>query len=304
MAEDWRKEFESIVPGEHLVDEPMSRHTSFRIGGPADIISTPRDFDALCRALNFLSENNIPYLVVGGGCNLLVADDGFHGAVLKVHDSGEIEIDSASGNVTISGGAVLRRLVMACAECGLGGVENLAGIPGSVGGAIFMNAGAYGSCIADALASATIATRHGLQTMSHDELEFGYRSSLLQRRPELVAVQATLKLSPGDPEALKKKTAEIVATRNGKHPTNVPSAGSFFRNTRGLPPAGKLIEVAGLKGTSVGGAEVSHKHANFLVNTGGATCADVLELMHIVQEAVEKFHGIRLEPEVRIVRGA
>lgn len=301
----WIDTFKQEMPGEHRPGELLSLHTNFRIGGPADVLFIPRDTAALEAALRYLKQENVPVLILGGGYNLLVSDEGFRGAVIKLPETVSEPLLSFDGQtVCASAGLPLKRLVREAAARGLSGVESLAGIPGTVGGAVYMNAGAYGSCVADVCVSATTVTAGGgVRDMSAAQLQFSYRHSVLQDDPGLVAVGAVFHLKAGaDPDALEERCREIIKTRNSKHPVGLPSGGSFFKNTRGLPPAGRLIEETGLKGLSVGGAQVSPMHANFIVNTGGATCGHVLDLMARVQEKVLQAHGILLDPEVRIIK--
>lgn len=300
---NWLDKFQTQIPGTFLCGEPLSAHTSFRIGGPADVLYIPPDADSLKDALAFLDAEHVPALILGGGYNLLIPDQGFRGAAIRIPETICEPLAFDGDTVTVSAGLPLKRLVRACAERGLSGLENLAGIPGAVGGALSMNAGAYGSCVADVFVSATVVSaRSGARELDADALRFSYRGSVLQEQRDLVAVRAVFRLTAGgDADALTTRCREIISIRNNKHPVGLPSAGSFFKNTRGLPPAGRLIEQTGLKGLSVGGAQISPMHANFLVNTGGATCRDVLDLMARVQDRVEQAHGIRLEPEVRII---
>jgi UDP-N-acetylmuramate dehydrogenase len=299
----WIDTFKKEIPGEHRPGELLSAHTNFRIGGPADVLFVPHDTGALEDALKFLQAENVPALILGGGYNLLVSDEGFRGAVIKLPETISEPLLFDGDTVCASAGLPLKRLVHEAAARGLSGVENLAGIPGAVGGAVYMNAGAYGSCVADVCVSATTVSAHGgVRELNAEQLQFSYRRSVLQEDRSLVAVGAVFHLSAGaDPAALEARCREIIKTRNSKHPVGLPSGGSFFKNTRGLPPAGRLIEETGLKGLSVGGAQVSPMHANFIVNTGGATCRHVLDLMALVQEKVQQAHGILLEPEVRII---
>lgn len=300
---NWIDEFQNDFPGTHLHAEPLSRYTNFRIGGPADLLYIPDSVASLDAALRRLARDGVPVLILGGGYNLLVSDEGFRGAVVKLPEDITVPIQFDGETVTASAGLPLKRLVREAAARGLGGVENLAGIPGTVGGALYMNAGAYGSCVADVFESAqTVCPEGGLHAMNAGDLRFSYRSSVLQEMRCTVAVSAVFRLRAGaEPRELEDRCREIIRTRNSKHPVGLPSGGSFFKNTRGLPPAGRLIEESGLKGLSVGGAQVSPMHANFIVNNGGATCRDVLELMARVQDKVQKEHGILLEPEVRII---
>ena len=329
----WRKEFINKIPGRHLQDEPISGHTSFRVGGPADLLAMPRDEHALIDAVTFLSERNIPFFILGGGYNLLVSDAGYRGCILKIPPVRDIIFQGET--VTVSASTSLFKLVLECAKRGLSGMEKMAGIPGTVGGAVTMNAGAFGTCVADVFRSLRCyAPERGMFTLDSNGIEFSYRESLLQRdhdiirpndaevavdrlrrvqkerrraragqgRGDLSGDDAGLAHARDDDAAGVRDTLQsILDSRKTKHPLNVPSAGSFFKNTRGLPPAGRLIEETGLKGLAVGGAMVSPQHANFVVNTGGATCADILELKDRVTAAVLEKHGITLEPEVRII---
>lgn len=281
-----------------LCDEPMSSHTTFKIGGPADIYMEPPTSEVVS-LINLLRNQGIPFIVIGNGSNLLVSDEGIEGVV--------ISLGRNASNVTIEGnivkaeaGAMLSKVANLSAEAGLTGLEFASGIPGSIGGAIYMNAGAYGGEIKDILISATVLTAdHQLIDVNADELKLSYRHSSLMENGAIV-LEASLGLKEGDKEEILNQLAEIRQQRILKQPLDFPSAGSTFKRPEGYF-AGKLIDDTGLRGYSVGGAQVSEKHCGFVVNTGDATCADVIKLMRDVDEKVFSTTGVHLEPEVRII---
>jgi UDP-N-acetylmuramate dehydrogenase len=280
-------------------DEPMSRHTSFRIGGPADALFVPRDIGELKKALKLAEELGIPVTVIGNGSNLLVRDGGIRGLVIKL--SGTLDYVHVLGTDLRAGsGVLLSTLAHVAVEAGLKGLEFAAGIPGTLGGALSMNAGAYDGEMKDVVSAVRALTPAGDEVeLRGKELEFGYRHSALKAR-ELVAVEATLALAPGDKEASLARIDELNRLRREKQPIALPSAGSVFKR----PPghfAGRLIEQAGLKGCRIGDAEVSTLHAGFIVNVGKATARDVLDLIFHVQAKVREQSGVTLEPEVRII---
>lgn len=282
--------------------ELLSKHTTFRIGGPCDAFAEPSGIDGFVGALKFLREENINHIVIGQGSNVLFGDGGFRGCVL--HAGSGISWVSIDGETVDAGaGALLGALVGRTAENGLAGVESLAGIPGTVGGAIRMNAGAFGQWISVPLQNVDFIDGAGEQRrMDKNEVGFRYRWSFFQEHPERVIISARFKLYRESPEALKKRISEINRQRRAKQPFGYPSAGSFFKNPEG-EPAGALIDRAGLKGLRVGGAEVSQAHANFIINAGGATAADVVALAREVRRRVGEVFGVTLEPEVRIIEG-
>lgn len=302
---DWKDAFEERLqkemPGlkaESAV--PMARHTSFHIGGPARLMLFPASAEELSFALETAAELGASPLVIGSGTNLLIADAGLDRPVIKTVDGvGRLE-RTGETEITAGAGVPLARLASFAQRCGLSGLEFAHGIPGSVGGAVVMNAGAYGGEMKDAAEEAAALDAAGRRfSRKGAELDFSYRHSVFSDG-ESAVLEARLCLAPGDPEEIRAKMEELAARRKGSQPLEYPSAGSFFKRPKGYYAAA-LIEEAGLKGTAVGGAQVSEKHAGFLINRGGATCADVLRLMEIVQETVFRAFGAELEPEVRIL---
>ena len=282
-------------------DEPMSRHTSFRVGGPARRMAYPATGEQLVLLMGFAEECGVTPLVIGKGTNLLVPDEGLDRLVIDTSAAMHHMEAGEDGRVTAAAGVSLARFAdFACKE-GLTGLEFAHGIPGTVGGAVSMNAGAYGGEMCQVIESVTALFPDGVRTLPLEELELSYRHSLFTDHPEAVVLSATVRLAPGDPEAIREKMRELMGRRKATQPLEYPSAGSTFKRPVGHF-AGTLIEQCGLKGLTVGGAQVSEKHAGFLINIGGATFADVTELIRQVQERVFAETGVRLEPEVRIVR--
>lgn len=284
--------------GEVRYGEPMSRHTSLCIGGPAEAMAWPKDTDEVAKLRAAAYKNEVPVFILGNGTNLLVLDGGIPGLVINISKLDWLEKEDAMV-VRAGAGTPLPRLANFCADEGLSGLEFAAGIPGTVGGAVFMNAGAYGYEIKDVL--------HKIRVVMEDGSIFDITTHGLEKRyrhggiPENSAVtEAWFKLAPGDAEAIKAKASEYIAKRKASQPLSARSAGSCFKNPQGQK-AWKLIEAAGLKGTRVGGAQVSEKHANFLINAEGATAKDFRALMELVRKTVKEKMGIELEPEVRIV---
>ena len=281
-----------------LENEPMSRHTTFRVGGPADVMFLPSSADEVVRALEAAKAAGVPAIVIGNGSNLLVRDGGLRGLVVAMGDG--FSAITREGNVlTAQAGASLARVAAQAHAAGLTGLEFASGIPGSLGGGCAMNAGAYGGQLSDVLIDAEVYLDGGIRTLTRDEMRMGYRTTLPLREGGVV-LSARFGLEPGDPEAIGAKMRELNARRREKQPLNYPSAGSVFKRPEGYF-AGALIEQAGLKGASVGGAQVSEKHAGFIVNTGDATASDVIELIARVQREVEARFGVRLETEVRVL---
>ena len=286
-------------PGQVLVQEPMSQHTSFHIGGPADILVIPSSVQGLLQVLELARTWQVPVTVIGNGTNLLVRDKGIRGLVIKLGNAIK-EWQVESSRITFSSGLSLAMAAHVALDAGLTGMEFAAGIPGSVGGAIYMNAGAYGGEMKNIVTEVTVLDRQGqTRIIPAEEMCFGYRSSAIQGTENLI-LAATVQLQPGDPEKIAAKMADLAARRRDKQPLELPSAGSTFKRPAGNF-AGTLIDKAGLKGFSVGDAQVSVKHAGFIVNTGHASCADVLQLITAVQEKVFASAGIHLEPEVLII---
>ena len=262
-------------PGQVLVQEPMSQHTSFHIGGPADILVIPSSVQGLLQVLELARTWQVPVTVIGNGTNLLVRDKGIRGLIIKLGNAIK-EWQVESSRITFSSGLSLAMAAHVALDAGLTGMEFAAGIPGSVGGAIYMNAGAYGGEMKNIVTEVTVLDRQGqTRIIPAGEMCFGYRSSAIQGTENLI-LAATVQLQPGDPEKITAKMADLAARRRDKQPLELPSAGSTFKRPAGNF-AGTLIDKAGLKGFSVGDAQVSVKHAGFIVNTGHASCADVLQ---------------------------
>ena len=285
-----------------LVNEPMSAHTSFRIGGPADLYVVVTEAEQLAGLLKIKAEKEIPFMMVGNGSNLLVSDAGIRGIVCRL--AGEFgAVDYlGDGLVRAGAGASLSNFCLAALENGLTGLEFAWGIPGSVGGAAFMNAGAYGGEMKDVVSECEYVTSDGfIDQLTNEQCGFVYRGSFFQQS-DCIVTSVTVKLSEGDAEAIKTQMDDILGRRKDKQPLDMPSAGSVFKRPEGHF-AGGLIEQCGLKGYSVGGAQVSEKHAGFIVNKGGATCKDVLDLIKHIQDTVLAQTGVTLECEVRAIGG-
>ena len=290
----------SRLPRERVKrDEPMSRHTSFKVGGNADVYFEPASADELMTAIDAAKAARVPFTVIGNGSNLLVKDGGIRGLVIRLGE-GFSAISVAGPAISAQAGATLARLALTAQEHALTGLEFASGIPGTVGGGLFMNAGAYESCLSDVCTGAKLLDIETLKTRDVvlPELALGYRTSVLQDG-RLICLQASFLLKQGDREQIRAKMDELNRRRREKQPLSYPSAGSTFKRPEGHF-AGALIEQAGLKGLSVGGAQVSEKHAGFIINTGGATARDVLELIETVKKRVYDMSGVTLEPEVRI----
>lgn len=282
-----------------LVDEPMSEHTTFKVGGPADIFVTPDDADELADVLEACHEADVPYFVLGCGSDLLVSDEGYRGVIISMTEE-FIGVSVDGREMSCQAGVGLREASEMACELGLSGLEFACGIPGSIGGACYMNAGAYNGCIADVLKSVRVLLPDGtVDTLSVDELDLGYRKSRIADEG-LVVLSATFLLKPADPEEIREVMDDLTRRREEKQPLELPSAGSTFKRPEGYF-AGKLISDAGLKGWQSGGAAVSTKHAGFVVNVGDATAADVHAVIEHVQDEVERQFGVRLEPEVRFL---
>lgn len=281
-------------------NELMSRHTTFAIGGPADLFILPKTAEELHSVLECMRQRQIEFLVLGNGSNMLVSDAGVRGAVVCTTEMNHIHLD---GNmVTAEAGALLSAVARYAQRAGLSGAEFAGGIPGSIGGAVFMNAGAYDGQMDGIVVRTDYLDGDGkLQSCDTIGHAFGYRRSVFREHPEWTVVRSSLHLCEGDPAAILNKMNDFAQRRRDKQPLNFPSAGSTFKRPTGHF-AGQLIEQAGLKGMSVGAAQVSEKHAGFLINRGGATCDDMLRLIELVQQRVHEQFGVELECEVRIIR--
>ena len=287
------------MPGHVFCNEPMKKHTSFKIGGPADILVQPQDADALAQALAAARDYEVPVTILGNGSNVLVRDKGIRGLVIKIGNA--LKTFRQDGERLYFGAGYSLALASRKAwECGLSGMEFAVGIPGSIGGAVYMNAGAYNGemkCVVESVRVMDMAGK-AMELMAED-LQFGYRKTSLQQSGYIIT-EVCLKMQPGDKDAIKAMMDDFSSRRISKQPLELPSAGSMFKR----PPghfAGTLIEQAGLKGYTVGGAQVSEKHAGFVVNRGSATAADVLQLIADVRRIVMEKAGVELHPEVLVI---
>ena len=304
---DWYQELdkwtEAYLPDlEVRAEEPMARHTSFRIGGPARRMACPVSAEQLVLLYEFARECGARPLMIGNGTNLLVPDEGLDRLVIDTTGLGTLETGPQPETIMAGCGVSLARLASFACQQGWTGLECAHGIPGTVGGGLTMNAGAYGGELRQVVRQVRVLVpEEGIRTLSGEEMAFGYRRSLLTQNPEIVALSAVFALTPGDPAAIRQRMQELMQKRKESQPLEWPSAGSTFKRPEGYF-AGTLIDQCGLKGLTVGGAQVSEKHAGFVINRGGATCADVLALIEEIQKRVWEARGVRLEPEVRIIR--
>ena len=280
-----------------LLDEPMSRHTTFRVGGPADFFVTPKAKEEVRDVIRICKEAGMPYYIIGNGSNLLVSDAGYRGVIVQIYkEMNEVKVEGDL--VKAQAGALLSGIAAKALGAELSGFEFASGIPGTIGGACVMNAGAYGGEMKDVLESVTVLTGEGkIIELGRNELELGYRTSVIAKKGYIV-LGALLKLERGDGEKIKTYMDELKEKRVTKQPLEYPSAGSTFKRPEGYF-AGKLIEDAGLRGFQVGGAQVSEKHCGFVINRDHATAADIMELMRQVQIRVKENSGVDLEPEVK-----
>ena len=282
-----------------LVQEPMASHTTFRIGGPADYFVMPETVEELAAVLKLCKEEQMPYFILGNGSNLLVGDKGFRGVVIQLYKNFDgIQIDGTK--VTAKAGAMLIRVAKESGKAGLTGLEFASGIPGTIGGAMVMNAGAYGGEMKDVVTAVTVLTKEGdIKNLTGDEMNFRYRGSVVEDEGYIV-LEAVMELKEGNLEEIQARIDELSIQRKTKQPIEYPSAGSTFKRPEGYF-AGKLIQDAQLRGYRVGGAQVSEKHCGFVINAGGATAADVMQLMQDVSDKVNAQFGVTLEPEVKRV---
>ena len=280
-----------------LVNEPMASHTTFRIGGPADYFVMPETIEELAAVLKLCKEEAVPYFILGNGSNLLVGDKGFRGVVIQLYKNFDgIQIEGTK--VTAKAGAMLIRVAKEAGKAGLTGLEFASGIPGTIGGAMVMNAGAYGGEMKDVVTAVTVFTKDGdIKTLSGEDMNFRYRGSVVEDEGHIV-LEAVMELQEGNLEEIQARIDELSVQRRTKQPIEYPSAGSTFKRPEGYF-AGKLIQDAGLRGYQVGGAQVSEKHCGFVINAGSATAADVMQLMQDVSNKVNAQFGVTLEPEVK-----
>jgi UDP-N-acetylmuramate dehydrogenase len=298
IAQDAVLALEQLCPGGVRRNESLARHVTFRIGGQADVLVLPRSLDQLIAAAAWLYREGRPFVVLGRGSNVLIADRGVRGVVIKT-GRGQDAVRYEGSRVIAECGASLPQLSRATATRGLAGLEFAAGIPGSVGGGVFMNAGAHGCSISGVVRTVRVLTPGGERTWSCDEMRFRYRQSRLQQEPGIV-LEAELNLRPAPPHETLQRLEDWLQTRSDTQPLGPPSSGCIFRNPQG-DHAGRLIDVSGGKGMRVGGATVSDRHANYILNTGGATAADVLKLIADVRARVRDRSGMDLEPEIKLI---
>ncbi len=286
-----------IVPKENIhIEEPLANHTTFRVGGPADCLVEIESTEQLRKMQKYLRLIEEPYTILGNGSNLLAGDGGYRGVVLQIGNK-MADIRVKGNTITAQAGALLSKTARAALEHGLTGLEFAGGIPGSIGGAVVMNAGAYGGEMKQVITSVTVLDQEGEElVLDNDTMEFGYRTSVIKHRPFLVT-EVTMELTPGDPAAIKSTMDDLAARRREKQPLEFPSAGSTFKRPEGHF-AGQLIMEAGLRSFQIGGARVSDKHCGFVINTGTASAADVLDVIHHIQHTVKEKFDINLETEV------
>lgn len=287
----------TIIPRERILfHEPMSKYTTFRVGGEAECMLVVQKEEELARLIPYLNQIEQEYFILGNGSNLLVGDKGYQGMIVKFgEEMAQIRVEGT--RMTVKAGALMSKAAVTARQHGLTGLEFAAGIPGSMGGGIVMNAGAYEGEMKQIVESVRVMDRDGqILTLDNDTMEFGYRTSIIKNRPFIV-IEAVLRLTEGDQELIGAKMEELAQLRKSKQPLEYASAGSTFKRPEGYF-AGKLIMDAGMRGYRIGGAQVSDKHCGFIVNTGKATAADIKEVIEEVQERVkERFH-VTLEPEV------
>ena len=299
MNDQFLTELQNVMGGSGIfMEEPMKKHTTFRVGGPADVLVQP-DETALVAILALCRRYHVSYSFIGNGSNLLVGDKGIRGVVIEMTDPmGNIEVDGTK--ITAQAGAMLSKIANTAASNGLGGMEFAAGIPGSVGGAVVMNAGAYGGEMKDIIEKVYVLDENGAQLeLDRDALDLGYRHSCIPEKKYIVT-KVVLELVPHDEVEIRSKMKDLNEKRAEKQPLQYPSAGSTFKRPEGYF-AGKLIMDAGLRGYQVGGAQVSEKHCGFVINKGDATAADICQLMRDVSDKVQAQFGVVLEPEVKMI---
>lgn len=281
-----------------ILDEPMSKHIYFKVGGPVDILVTPRNKEQVVKTIKLCKEHKVPYFLLGNGSNLLVKDGGIDGVVIKFNKLNNVTV--IDNELTADSGVLLKDASKAALENDLTGLEFACGIPGSIGGSVFMNAGAYDGEMSNVVKSAEVIDNEGnIITLDKEHLEMGYRSSAVMKKGYVV-LNATLALYKGAHNEIESKINDLTQKREEKQPLEYPSAGSTFKRPVGYF-AGKLIQDSGLKGFSIGGAAVSEKHSGFVINKGGATAQDILDLIAHIQLTVKENFGVDLHTEVRII---
>lgn len=295
----YKDKFNEFYDNEQIeMNSEMKNHIYFKVGGKVDILLNPTTVEQVIKTLSVCKENNIPYYIIGNGSNIIVRDGGIRGVVIKLSALNDISLNGKE--IKAACGALLKDVSNKALEETLTGFEFACGIPGSVGGAVFMNAGAYDSEVNNVILEAEVLDNEGnVKIFSKEELELGYRTSKVMQQG-LIVLSATFQLKDGEHEKIKHRIDELTFRREDKQPLEYPSAGSTFKRPEGHF-AGKLIEDSGLKGFSIGGAAVSEKHSGFVINKGGATAKDILDLIEYVQKEVKIKFGVDLSPEVRII---
>jgi UDP-N-acetylmuramate dehydrogenase len=308
IDEDARKWLQTFLEGSVYFNEPMSRHTSFRVGGPADAFAIPKDLNTLKDLIRGLGQRKLKFLIIGHGTNLLVKDTGFRGIIIVLKKAlNQIMMHSDDGSVNAMAGAPLSRLCRFAIKNGLAGVNFALGIPGTVGGGIVANAGTWLGNIGNVLKEVKVMLPDGeIKTIPKEKLRFSYRQLFWENNSGITVsgpfiVSGCFGLIPDDPEKLRQEARKMMIWRKERQPSWFPSAGCFFKNPASEKTAGQLIDFAGLKGKSFGGAEISGKHANFIINRKNASASDILALMKMIQDIILKKFNIFLEPEVKII---
>lgn len=298
MDQGFENELKKVLSEEQIkLKEPMEQHTTFRVGGPADYFALPKTKEELKEVVSLCKREAMPFYIIGNGSNLLVSDQGYRGVVIQIFKSmNTVRVEE--NYIYAQAGALLSAIAVRAQEESLAGFEFASGIPGTLGGACVMNAGAYGGEMKQVLKQVTVLDKEGkIFAIPSEELEMGYRTSIIAKK-EYIVLEAVIELQKGDREKIRETMAELKNKRVEKQPLEYPSAGSTFKRPEGYF-AGKLIQDSGLKGFMVGGAQVSEKHCGFVINKDHATASDIAELMRQVSECVEKKFGVALEPEVK-----
>lgn len=297
--EKYYEELKQLEVGTVLKDEPLYKHTTYRVGGPAKLFVKVQHVDGLIEVIKYCRKHRIPLFVIGRGSNLLFSDKSFDGIIISLENMNQYHVNGSE--VTAQCGVTMIKLAYDCAKIGLSGFEFMGGIPGNIGGGIFMNAGAYKSCLSEVVKSVKVLDeRLKVVELSKDEMEFSYRHSIIQDHPKWIVLEATFELENKSVEEINETLDKRKERRMSTQPWNKPSAGSVFRNPEGSS-AWKYIDDAGLRGYEIGGAKVSPKHSNFIVNNGYASAKDIYDLIFYVQKTVQDQFGVLLKPEVRFI---
>ena len=297
--EKYYEELKQLEVGTVLKDEPLYKHTTYRVGGPAKLFIKVQHVDGLIEVIKYCRKHRIPLFVIGRGSNLLFSDKSFDGIIISLENMNQYHVNGSE--VTAQSGVTMIKLAYDCAKIGLSGFEFMGGIPGNIGGGIFMNAGAYKSCLSEVVKSVKVLDeRLKVVELSKDEMDFSYRHSIIQDHPKWIVLEATFELENKSVEEINETLDKRKERRMSTQPWNKPSAGSVFRNPEGSS-AWKYIDDAGLRGYEIGGAQVSPKHSNFIVNNGYASAKDIYDLIFYVQKTVQDQFGVLLKPEVRFI---